>query len=483
MSAGPESLGPRVAQFFEAFLTLSKSHAGQPFIPLEWMREFLTDLFLLTDDGTYLRLLYLLGVPRKNAKSTLAAGAGMFQLIVDRIEPEPEIVIGAGDREQAKIILGMAASMVRSHPDLEAICTVQRNQIINNETGGRFRVVSADAGLAHGLNPSTVIIDEYHVHRTEDLYSALRGGMGMRINPLTLVISTAGHDLDTPLGRLYNQGRKIESGEVVDPTFGFKWFGPGEPGSYDPYDEALWKRCNPSWAIMNHNEFRAASRQMPEADFIRYRLNGWTSVRTAWLPAGAWEGCKDATKALEAGDRVIIGFDGSFSGDATALVACRVDDLYVERVGLWERPSGDEGKGWRVPVAEVEDRIREICEWLTVQEVAADPYFFQVSLQRLEDEGYPIVDFPTNGTRMIPPTKTFFDAVLDQDLSHNGDPALARHVASTRLKQDARGSRIAKEYRASTQYIDLCVAAVIAVGRAREWREVEPARESRLLVL
>ena len=120
----------------------------------------------------------------------------------------------------------------------------------------------------------------------------------------------------------------------------------------------------------------------------------------------------------------------------------RVEDLHIEPLALWERPSGE--KAWRTPVAEVEDTIRDICDNFTVQEVVADPYFFQVSLQTLEDEGYPIVEFPTNGTRMAQPTKTFFDAVLDEELSHNGSPALARHVANTQLKQDSRGSRITK---------------------------------------
>jgi len=474
--------GPLVSKFCRSFLTLNGSFAGQPFIPLEWMDDLLEDIYLLDPDtGRRLRRTYLLGVPRKNAKSTIGAAIAVYQLIMDRSDSQPQIISAASTRDQARLVFAMAKQMIEADQDLAAICKVYRNEIVNAETDGIYKVVSADAGAAHGLNPSTVIVDEYHAHRTDDLYVALTTGSAMRSEPLTIVISTAGYDLDSPLGQLYLYGRKVESGEVDDPTFGFRWYGPREDEDYDPSDPEVWERYNPSWEIMNHDDFASAYKRTPESEFVRYRLNGWTATQDAWLPHGIWEACKDETKKLEAGDRIIIGFDGSFAGDCTALVGVRIEDLHIEPLALWERPSGD--KLWRVPVQEVEDTIRGLFDRFRVQELVADPYFFQVTLQRLEDDGFPVVEFPTNGTRLTPPTKTFFDAVLDKELSHNGDHALARHVANTVLKTDARGSRITKEYKSSSRHIDLTVAAVIALGRARAWREQEAPREATIHLL
>ena len=466
--SGPTTQGPLVSQFCESFLTLSGSFAGQTFVPMDWMKEALDDLFMVGPDGRRLRRTALWGVPRKNAKSTLGAAIAVYMLCVDRTDAQPQIISAASTRDQARLVFNMARGMIEASPDLSAVCEVYRNEIINTETGGVYRVVSAEAGAVHGLNPSCVIVDEYHAHKTDDLYVALNTGSAMREQPLTLVISTAGHDLESPLGRLYQYGRKVESGEVDDPSFGFCWWGPTEDEKFDPADEEVWERFNPSWELMNIDEFRSAYKHTAESEFVRYRLNGWTSTVDAWLPHGAWGEC-ETEKKLEPGDRIIIGFDGAFAGDCTALVGVRIDDLHVEPLALWERPDGD--KGWRTPVHEVEDKIRELHETYTVQELAADPYFFQVSLQKLEEEGYPVVEVPTNGNRMVSPTKAFFDAVMDKELSHNGDPALARHVANTQLKQDSRGSRITKEHRGSKRHIDLTVAAVIAVGRARMWRE------------
>jgi len=474
--------GPIVVRFSEKFLTLNGSFSGQPFEPMPWMGGLFDDIFLLNPDtGRRLRRTYLLGVPRKNAKSTIGAGIAVYQLIMDRSDDEPQIISAASTRDQARLVFNMARGMILANPDLASICKVYRNEIVNTETGGIYKVVSAEAGAVHGLNPSTVIVDEYHAHKTDDLYVALTSGSAMRQEPLFIVISTAGHDLDSPLGKLYQYGRQVESGEVVDPTFGFTWYGPTEDETVDPTDEEAWKRFNPSWDIMNLEDFRSAQKHMPESEFVRYRLNGWTPTQDAWLPHGVWDACKDESRHLEDDDRIIVGFDGAFGGDCTALVAVRVEDLHVEPLRLWEKPAGD--KGWRTPVAEVEQAIRDICEKYTVQEVVADPYFFQVSLQKLEDEGLPIVEFPTVGNRMVAPTKTFFDAVLDQELTHDGSHALARHVANTQLRQDSRGSRITKEHKASSRHIDLTVAAVIALGRARAWREQEAPREATIHLL
>lgn len=474
--------GPNVVRFAKQFLTLNGSYAGKPFVPLPWMEDTFNDIYRIDPvTGRRIYRTYLLGVPRKNAKSTLGAAVAVYQLIVDTSDPSPQIISAAGDRKQAKLVFDMAKDMILANPDLRSVCSVYRDEIKCHRTNGTYRVVSADAGTVHGLNPSTVIVDEYHVHKKDDLYVALNTGSATRNNPLTLVISTAGYDLEgSPLGRLYNYGRRVESGEQDDPSFGFRWYGPKEGEEIDPNDPAVWERFNPSWPIMNHEEMAISAKQMPESEFIRYRLNGWTSAESAWFPHGAWQDRKDESKALKPGDVVVLGFDGAWKSDSTALVACRLDDFHVQVLGHWEAPPGD--PHWRTPVWDVEEAIRRACRTYSVREVAADPYRFEQSLMTLQDEGFPIVEFPSNSVaRMVPATQAFYDAVMDQNLTHDGSPALARHIGNAVLRVDNKGARITKEYKASTKHIDLAVAAVIAHHRARAWRENEP--ETQLIVI
>ena len=467
-----DSKGPKVSRFCERFLTLNGSFSGRPFVPLQWMNELFDDVYRLNADGRRKHRTYLLGVPRKNAKSTIAAAIAVYQLIADRTDQAPQIISAAGDRKQARLVFEMARDMILASPELSEVCTVHRNEIRCNLNGGTYRAVSADAGLAHGLNPSTVIVDEYHVHKKDDLYIALTTGSAMREQPLTFVISTAGHDLDSPLGKLYTYAQKVVSGEVDDPTFGVTWYGPTEGEEFDPADEDNWRRTNPSFEIMNLDEFRSAHRSTRESEFIRYRCNGWTSAQDSWFELGRWDALTDKDlPPLAEGDRCVFGFDGAWSGDCTGIVAYRIDDRSLHKLALWERPDGD--KSWRTPKAEVRDKMRQLMDEYKPLEVAADPFLFQEELQTLTDEGYPIVEFRTNHVdKMSAASKIFQDAVLDGELSHDGDPALARHLANTDLKIDHHGRRRpVKDYKSSRRHIDLTICSIVAVSTGELHRE------------
>lgn len=482
----PIATGPtqarRVVRFVETFLTLGGSYLGQPFLLGDWQKDVLHDLYRTDEYGRRRHRTYLCGLPRKNGKSQLGAAVALYHLIADTADPAPQVISAAGDRRQARLVFEEAARMVRMSPDLSEVCTVYRNQIVCHETGGKYEAVSADAGLQQGLNPSCVIFDEYHVHKNADLYEALSLGSATRNQPLTLVITTAGYDLSSPLGLLYQHGVRVRKGETIDPSFGMTWYGPPEGEEFDPSDPAIWAACNPAFhEFQNEDEFRSAFSVTHESAFIRYRLNGWTSAESAWLPHGVWEGLARPERQLLPGEDVVLGFDGAWKGDSTALVACSLEDFHLQVVGHWEAPLGD--PHWRTPVADVKDAVRAACRTFRVREVAADPYRFEQTLVELSEEGLPIVEYPTNAVaRMVPATTLFYEAAMEANLSHDGNPALARHIGNAVLKEDARGGRITKAYKASTHHIDLAVAAVIAHHRARAYREqVRP--ESSLLVL
>jgi phage terminase large subunit-like protein len=67
---------------------------------------------------------------------------------------------------------------------------------------------------------------------------------------------------------------------------------------------------------------------------------------------------------------------------------------------------------------------------------------------------------------MTPATQRFYEAVMNRQLTHSGDPRLARHIGNAVLKIDVRGSRLVKETAKSSRKIDLAVAAVMAFDTA-----------------
>jgi hypothetical protein len=167
---------------------------------------------------------------------------------------------------------------------------------------------------------------------------------------------------------------------------------------------------------------------------------------------------------------VVLGFDGSWKGDSTALVACRVRDLKVFVLGHWEAPADD--VHWRVPMADVRDALHEALDVYRVRNLVADPYRWEETLDNLEADGFPVEAFPTNSLkRMIPATQAVYDACRDGRLCHDGNPALARHIGNAVLREDKNGARVTKEYAASRRKIDLAIAMILAVHGAVMWRE------------
>jgi Phage integrase, N-terminal SAM-like domain len=177
---------------------------------------------------------------------------------------------------------------------------------------------------------------------------------------------------------------------------------------------------------------------------------------------------------------VVLAFDGSFSGDSTALVACTVEDVpHIELIRLWERPDGPESEFWRVPMFEGQGRDQSRLS----------------ALQRPGDRRGPVpVDEIVAGVGGREPAggrvpavpgqdaaghRSFYKAVLDGGLTHSGDVQLARHVANSVLREDSRGARITKEHKNSRRHIDAAVCAVMALSRELRGWLYEPVAHSR----
>ena len=142
-----KSQGNQVKEFIETFLTLGGSFYGEEFQVLPFQEEILQDIYTLDDEGRRKNRTYLLGLPRKNAKSTLAAALGVFHLIADNRDKAPVVIAAAGDRQQARLVFDEVRRMITMSPDLSEVCEVYRSEIRCHLNGGTFRVVSADAGL------------------------------------------------------------------------------------------------------------------------------------------------------------------------------------------------------------------------------------------------------------------------------------------------------------------------------------------------
>ena len=200
-----------------------------------------------------------------------------------------------------------------------------------------------------------------------------------------------------------------------------------------------------------------------------------TDTEGQFLPAEVWNGLSTG-KPVADGTEVVVALDGSFSDDTTALLVGTVaTEPHFDVLRVWERPPGDDT--YRVPVAQVEDTIRESCRRWRVVEIIADPFRWTRTLQALEAERLPVVEFPHSPSRLTAATTDLYSAAVNGRMSHSGNPKLAAHVGAAVIVEDARGMRLSKVSRSRTApKIDLAACLVMAHSRAT-WRATRKTRK------
>jgi len=467
--------GDEVISFAETFCTVTKDSiggkAGSPLILRDWQKELTRYLYARGDNGKLKHSRALVGLPRKNGKTAWLGALALENLVFG--VSGGEVFSAAADKEQAKLVFDCVKDMINAEPELKEFLQVYKDSIYNPKNNTSYRALSSEAFTKEGLSATFVAFAELHAQPNRELFDVLSLSMGAREEAMLVAITTAGVKSDSS-GKdsicysLYNYGKQIAAKELADPNFFFSWWEPKKTTA-DFRDPAIWAEANPGFNdIVSEASFTDSIRLTTESEFKTKRLNIWTSTSDTWLPHGTWDLC-EVPRSIPDGADVVLGFDGSFNGDCTVIVAVEVGEEgtipHVIPVQVWEKPE-DADPDWSIPILDVEEAIREACKRWQVLEIACDPYRWARTMAILEDEGLPIVEFPQSASRMTPATTRFYEAVINKALTHDGDKAMARHVSNAQLRTDSRGSRLAKEKPGSTRRIDLAVAAVMAHERA-----------------
>jgi hypothetical protein len=309
-----------------------------------------------------------------------------------------------------------ASRMVELHPELEARVQQYADALTVPVRGSSLQVLPAVPKRLEGLDYTLAIVDEAGRVDTE-VYEVVTLATGKQQSSVVLAIGTPGPELEqTVLGRL----RTYALDHPDDPLV--VWREHSAAGFEDhPVDCAhCWELANPALGdFLARDGLQAClPPKMRESSFRRARLCQLTDqLEDAWLPPSAWAACADATRGIPDGAEVALAFDGSFNGDTTVLVVATVKERpHIDLVELWE-PAGAQ-----VPVVDVEQAIRQACRRWRVLEIAADPFRWARSLQLLDGEGLPVLEYPQSPGRMTPATARFYEAVVTASSPTRGTP-------------------------------------------------------------
>lgn len=468
--------GDDAIRFAETYGVITKDsvagNAGSPLILREWQKALIRHIFAHDEHGNIRARTQLIGTPRKNGKSSLGSILALYSLIAG--PRGGEVYSIAAEKEQARIVFADAKRQVEASPELLELCNLYRDAIEVPSSGSVYRVLSAEAYSKEGLNPHFVVADELHAFGTRELFDVMSLAMGARKSASLVAITTAGQKTDQT-GRdsvcyeLYQYGQRVSTGEVEDDSFFMAWW----ESEGDHRDPETWREANPGYDDFNMpSDFESAVRRTPEGQFRTKRCNQWVSSAISWLPSGSWEACEGKVDIPEDAD-IYLGFDGSFSGDASAIVGAirpkdENDPVKVFMVKTWEKDLTIHDDEWRVDIADVENTIIDFCQrHPNVREIACDPFRWQRSMQILEEKGLPVVEWPsTSARRMVQACAKVYDMVVEQRIVHDGDPTITRHLNNAVTKIDNLGPRIVKDARNSPRKIDSAVAMILAVDRA-----------------
>lgn len=499
-----ESRAEHVVEFFRRFLVHSKGEwAGKPFELLDWQREDLIyPLFgwVRADGHRRFRRSYC-ELPKKNGKSTIAAGIGLYMLVGDG-EAGAQVYSAATDRDQASIVHGEAINMVDASPALTAKLRINRStrNIYFPQTRSYYRALSSSPAGKEGLDGHLAVIDELHVFRGRELWDALRFMGRARRQPLIFVITTAGDDLASVCYEQHEYAKKILSGEHFDERF-FAYVRdcPREDLDGDGiYDRENWRRANPSMGItIDEGEFahdveEAVKTPTSMASFLRYSFNIWATSENPWLKIEWWTGCRREFTAEALAGRVCgAGLDLAKLLDMTAFALVFPDmeeeDLFRMLCWFWmPRDIAEERKdlapyltwaeqGWLTltdgdvcDYETVERKIGEASRQYRIHELAFDPWNAEATKQRIEkDYGIKCHEFRQAPARFADPTKEFERLLRAGRLLNDGNPILQWQAGHVRVKTDASGNiRPVKQKHGDHRTIDGVVAGVMALDRA-----------------
>lgn len=436
-------------------------------------------------------------IPRKNGKSVVAAGTGNFMFTLDG-EFGAEIYCGATTEKQAWEVFRPAKLMVNKTPDLLEAFGIEVNASNMNrpDDGSKFEPIVGNPG--DGASPSCAIVDEFHEHKTPDLYETMNTGMGAREQPLMFIITTAGTNLAGPCYDKRLEVQKMLDGTIPnDELFGIIYTIDNEDDWDKP--ESLYM-ANPNIGISVKEDYLLSQLQNAKNNPARQviyktkHLNIWCGAKAQWLNMVQWRNCGDPTLSVD-----------DFKGDDGYLVidlAAKIDMCCTLRLfrreidgkvhyyvfpkfylpeetikNTKEKSNQNAYQRWvasghlfEMPGPEIDFTLiheegKEDSEGFSINEVVYDPWKATQMAQMFEKDGAITVESPNTPKEFSPAMKEMEAAIAAGRFHHPDDPIL-NWMASNTTNKIGKNETYFPDKESNENKIDGIVCCIMGVGRA-----------------
>lgn len=235
--------------------------ASRQFELLEFQFEIITEILCVKrrSDGKRKHREAHINIPRKNGKSFLAAIIVVYLFFCQRHIFGALFILTANTTKQAGELYATVEHFIKTNKTLRRYCkiTSSTKTIVRKDNGNKLMVLSSDADNADSFNDYVAVLDEIHQAKNDEMYGKLRTGQGAWDEPLIMTITTAssGEDPANPEMQLYTMAKKIEAGEVNDPSFYYRIYEADKDCNIE--DEAQWYKSNPALGVFRKRANRS----------------------------------------------------------------------------------------------------------------------------------------------------------------------------------------------------------------------------------
>ena len=479
----PKSMLPLIEKLCEMIKARDGAEAGKIIKLREWQKWALSQITALDNNNNLRYSKFVLLIPRKNGKTFIAAILIILHLLT--APSHAEIYSAGKDRSQAEIVYKMVKNFIEESPFLSSFFKISKTTktIENSKSKAFYQPLSSDSGSIHGKNPYFVVADEIHIWegqgtstKARDFWEGLVSGSGARNSSQIFVISTAGSNVDTSLlGSLYKYGIDVCKGNMPDNTFGFICWEADEEDDIKDFD--TWKKANPnlSEGFINKDFMLSSLKSAASTgitQFLRLHLNIWASQKgDPFIIKSKWKDIEKKGYKIPIGANVTVGFDGSLTGDTTAIIIQEISTGFLQIYKIWEEDVTD--KEWRVDRDEVRDAIGELSEYYNILLMWADASYWEADIRKWEkDLPFTVTIVPPTLSRMTPIANDFLKDISEKVIGHGGDKKLDEYCFRAIRREDGGFGKISKK---REDRIDLLVASILANG-ARNWVKDNPVK-------
>ncbi|HHQ6596591.1 MULTISPECIES: terminase large subunit [Serratia] len=483
-----EARAQHILNFYKFVPHVKGALAGQPIELMDWHIFILINIFgfiiplidentgevVLRNDGSgrpvmvrRFRTAYN-EVARKNAKSTLSSGVGLYMTGADG-EGGAEVYSAATTREQARIVFEDAKSMIKqARPTLGRLFEFNKLAIFQEQTSSRFGPLSSDANNLDGLNIHCAIVDELHAHKTRDVWDVLETATGARLQSLLFGITTAGFNKEGICYELRDYAIKVlqgaATGQFEDDTFFGIIFTLDKDD--DPFDEKVWQKANPGLGICKRwDDLRRLAKKAREQvsarhNFFTKHMNLWVTAEAAWMDMLKWGKCEYIAPQHELKTYPLwVGVDLSNKIDICAAVKIwqannghvhadfkfwlpegRLDRCSRQMAELY-RKWAELGKltltdGDVIDHGQIKEELQLWVAGESLREIGFDPWSATQFSLALAEEGLPLVEVPQTVRNFSEAMKEIEALVYGGRLHHSNHPVMNWMMSNVTVKPD-----------------------------------------------